>query len=78
MTTNATQPISQYVKYGNKIAQNRATSESAVVRYSMIAITLLFLSLFLFVPLVIVFIVLRNGVRSDDVVCTPGRMIQVK
>ena len=62
MTTNAKQPISQYVKYGNKIAQNRATSESIVVRYSLIAITLLFLGLFLFVPLAAVFTeALRKG-----------------
>ena len=66
MTTTATQPTvqpkSQYVKYGNKIAKNRATSESAAVRYSLITITLLFLSLFLFVPLAAVFTeALRKG-----------------
>ena len=67
MTTTAIQPISQsasqYVKYGNKIAKNRATSESVAVRYSLIAVTLLFLSLFLFVPLAAVFAeALRKGV----------------
>ncbi len=66
MTTTVTQPTvqpkSQYVKYGNKIAKNRATSESAAVRYSLITITLLFLSLFLFVPLAAVFTeALRKG-----------------
>ena len=66
MTTTATQPtiqpISQYVKYGNKIAKNRATSESVAVRYSLIAVTLLFLGLFLFVPLAAVFAeALRKG-----------------
>ena len=66
MTTTAiqpaVQPISQYVKYGNKIAKNRATSESAAVRYSLITVTLLFLSLFLFVPLAAVFTeALRKG-----------------
>ena len=67
MTTTAiqptSQPTSQYVKYGNKIAKNRATSESVAVRYSLIAVTLLFLSLFLFVPLAAVFAeALRKGV----------------
>ncbi len=66
MITTATQPtiqpISQYVKYGNKIAKNRATSESVAVRYSLIAVTLLFLGLFLFVPLAAVFAeALRKG-----------------
>ena len=63
MTTTAIQPASQYVKYSNKIAKNRATSESPAVRYSLIAVTLLFLSLFLFVPLAAVFAeALRKGV----------------
>ncbi len=62
MTTAVISPTSQYVKYGKKVAKNRATSESAVVRYSLIAITLLFLSLFLFVPLAAVFTeALRKG-----------------
>ncbi len=63
MTTTTIQPASQYVKYSNKIAKNRATSESVAVRYSLIAVTLLFLSLFLFVPLAAVFAeALRKGV----------------
>ena len=62
VTQPAIQPISQYVKYGNKVAKNRATSESAAVRYSLITVTLLFLSLFLFVPLAAVFTeALRKG-----------------
>ncbi|HQN64268.1 MAG TPA: sulfate ABC transporter permease subunit CysW [Methylophilus sp.] len=47
--------ISQYQKYNQRVSQNRATSEAAWVRYALIAVTLLFLSLFLFVPLVAVF-----------------------
>lgn len=62
VTKPTIQPKSQYVKYGDKIAKNRATSESAVVRYSLITVTLLFLSLFLFVPLAAVFTeALRKG-----------------
>ena len=62
MTTTAIQPATQYVKYSNKIAKNRATSESSAVRYSLTAVTLLFLSLFLFVPLAAVFTeALRKG-----------------
>jgi sulfate/thiosulfate transport system permease protein len=54
--------LSQYKKYNNRIATNRATSESNWVRYSLIMITLLFLSLFLFMPLVAVFTeALRKG-----------------
>jgi sulfate/thiosulfate transport system permease protein len=55
MSTTATPQISQYAKYNKKVTSNRATSESNLVRYSLIAITLLFLSLFLFVPLAAVF-----------------------
>lgn len=52
----------QYAKYNNKVAMNRATSESRVVRFSLIALTLLFLSLFLFIPLAAVFTeALRKG-----------------
>lgn len=47
--------ISQYQKYNQGVSQNRATSEVAWVRYALIAVTLLFLSLFLFVPLAAVF-----------------------
>ncbi len=59
------QSISQYVKYNSKVASNRATSETAWVRYALIGITLLFLSLFLFVPLAAVFTeALRKGVQT--------------
>jgi sulfate/thiosulfate transport system permease protein len=58
MTTTTT----QYAKYNNKIASNRATSESTWMRYSLIAVTLIFLSLFLFMPLAAVFTeALRKG-----------------
>lgn len=52
---------SQYVRYNTKIAQNRATSESALVRRGLIAVVLVFLSLFLFVPLAAVF---TEGLRK--------------
>ena len=52
----------QFTKYNSKVAQNRATSEPAWVRWSFIAIPLLFLSLFLFMPLAAVFTeALRKG-----------------
>ena len=62
-TTITTAPkTTQYAKYNNKIANNRATSESTWVRYSLIAVTLIFLSLFLFIPLAAVFTeALRKG-----------------
>ncbi len=47
--------LSQYQKYNQRVSRNRATSEVAWVRYTLIAATLLFLSLFLFVPLATVF-----------------------
>ena len=53
---------SQYTKYNNRVAANKATSEAKWVRYSLIAITLVFLSLFLFMPLAAVFAeALRKG-----------------
>ena len=55
MTLANIKSLSQYTKYNNKVASNRATSETAWVRYSLIGVTLLFLSLFLFIPLVAVF-----------------------
>ena len=55
MSAASTPSISQYAKYNNRVTKNRATSESDLVRYSLIAITLLFLSLFLFAPLAAVF-----------------------
>lgn len=56
---------SQYLHYQNRVNRNRATSEPAWVRWSLIAVTLLFLSFFLFVPLVAVFTeALRKGVDT--------------
>ncbi len=53
---------SQYSSYHAKVARSRATSEPTWVRWSLISITLLFLSLFLFVPLIAVFTeALRKG-----------------
>ena len=55
----------QYSKYNSKIALNRATSEPTWVRWSFIGITLLFLSLFLFMPLAAVFTEsLRKGFET--------------
>ena len=57
-----TNKTTQYAKYNHRIALNRTTSESACVRYSLIALTLVFLSLFLFMPLAAVFTeALRQG-----------------
>jgi sulfate/thiosulfate transport system permease protein len=62
MTTN-TQTASQYANYNNRVANNRATSEATWVRYLLISTTLIFLSLFLFVPLAAVFTeALRKGI----------------
>ena len=61
-TTISKNAASQYTKYNNRIAANHATSEAKWVRYALIAITLLFLSLFLFIPLAAVFTeALRKG-----------------
>lgn len=57
--------LSQYQKYNQRVSQNRATSETAWVRYALISITLVFLSLFLFVPLAAVFVeAFRKGVDT--------------
>ncbi len=59
------QVTSQYAKYNDKVATSRATSESVWVRRTLIAITLLFLSLFLFMPLAAVFTeALRKGFET--------------
>ncbi len=51
--------------YRAKVARNRATSEPAWIKYSLISLALLFLSLFLFVPLVAVFTeALRKGLDT--------------
>jgi len=53
---------SQYRSYHSKVARSRATSEPIWIRWLLIAVTLLFLSLFLFVPLAAVFTeALRKG-----------------
>jgi sulfate/thiosulfate transport system permease protein len=52
---------SQYSRYNTKLARNRAASESAWVRGVLIAVVLIFLSLFLFVPLAAVF---TEGLRK--------------
>ncbi|MEQ1599872.1 MAG: sulfate ABC transporter permease subunit CysW [Methylotenera sp.] len=65
MTTTNSQAISQYAKYNSKVSSNRATSEAAWVRFTLIGIMLLFLSLFLFVPLAAVFTeALRKGAQT--------------
>jgi sulfate transport system permease protein len=52
----------QYSSYRNKVARSRATSEPVWIRYTLTAIALLFLTLFLFVPLAAVFTeALRKG-----------------
>ena len=53
---------SQYSNYQNKVARSRATSEPVWVRWTLITIVLLFLGLFLIVPLAAVFTeALRKG-----------------
>ena len=52
----------QFSKYSAKVAKSRATSEPAWIRWTLITTTLLFLSLFLFMPLAAVFTeALRKG-----------------
>ncbi len=48
-------PASQYSHYQSKVARNRATSEPAYIRWLLITTVLIFLSLFLIVPLAAVF-----------------------
>lgn len=62
MSISTTLPASQYSNYQNKVARSRATSEPVWVRWTLIAIVLLFLTLFLIVPLAAVFTeALRKG-----------------
>ena len=59
---SATATVSQYASYNTRVARSRATSEPAWIRWSLIATALLFLSLFLFIPLAAVFTeALRKG-----------------
>lgn len=56
---------SQFTKYQTKVANRRATSEPTWVRWSLIALVLLFLSLFLLIPLAAIFTEgLRKGVGT--------------
>ena len=56
---------SQLAKYQAKVAHSRATSEPAWVRWTLIITALLFLSLFLFIPLAAVFTeALRKGFET--------------
>ena len=62
MSTLNTFPTSQYSKYQNKVAHSRATSEPAWIRWALITTVLVFLTLFLIVPLAAVFTeALRKG-----------------
>jgi sulfate transport system permease protein len=56
---------SQYSHYHKKVAHSRATSEPTWVRWTLIGIALLFLSVFLFIPLAAVFTeALRKGMDA--------------
>lgn len=59
-TANIT-TASQYTRYNTKVARSRATSEPAWIRWLLITVVLVFLSLFLFVPLAAVF---TEGLRK--------------
>lgn len=62
MSISTTLPVSQYSNYQNKVARSRATSEPVWIRWTLIATVLLFLTLFLIVPLAAVFTeALRKG-----------------
>lgn len=61
MSQTATVATSQYTRYNNKVTRNRAISEPAWIRWTLISIALIFLSLFLFIPLIAVF---TEGLRK--------------
>jgi sulfate transport system permease protein len=62
MSISTALPASQYSNYQQKVARSRATSEPVWVRWALIATVLLFLTLFLIVPLAAVFTeALRKG-----------------
>ncbi|HSH54841.1 MAG TPA: sulfate ABC transporter permease subunit CysW [Methylotenera sp.] len=62
MSQTATLPnTSQYTRYNTRVARSRATSEPVWIRWSLIAVVLVFLSMFLFVPLAAVF---TEGLRK--------------
>jgi sulfate transport system permease protein len=52
---------SQYSRYNTKVTRSRATSEPFWIRWTLIAVVLVFLSMFLFVPLAAVF---TEGLRK--------------
>lgn len=57
--------VSQFAHYNAKVARSRATSEPTWVRWTLIISALLFLSLFLFIPLAAVFTeALRKGFET--------------
>lgn len=57
-TTN----ITQFSRYQNKVANHRATSEAPWIRWTLTVVAILFLGLFLFIPLASVFTeALRKG-----------------
>jgi len=61
-TSTTTLAPSQYINYQKRVARSRATSEPVWVRWVLITTVLLFLSLFLIVPLAAVFTeALRKG-----------------
>jgi sulfate transport system permease protein len=59
--TTSLSNASQYTRYNTKVARSRATSEPVWIRWSLIAVVLVFLSMFLFVPLAAVF---TEGLRK--------------
>ena len=61
MSQATTIATSQYTRYNNKVTKNRAISEPAWIRWTLISIALVFLSLFLFIPLIAVF---TEGLRK--------------
>ncbi|HZV61901.1 MAG TPA: sulfate ABC transporter permease subunit CysW [Methylophilaceae bacterium] len=62
---HATATVSQFQSYQAKISRSRALSEPAWVRWTLISITLIFLSLFLLVPLAAVFAeAFRKGMET--------------
>ena len=61
MSQTTTIATSQYTRYNNKVTKNRAISEPAWIRWTLISIALVFLSLFLFIPLIAVF---TEGLRK--------------
>lgn len=63
--TTAQTTISQHTRYQSKVHFKRATAEATWIRWTLIAVALAFLTLFLFVPLAAVFTeALRKGVST--------------